>query len=246
MIAEPTLELKGIEKSFDSVRALERVDFAAYPGELHAIVGDNGAGKSTAIKIVAGTHHADAGEILLNGEPLSLRHDAVAAKDRGIAVVYQDLALVEVLDIACNMALGNLPTKRRFMLDRGRMHRDAAKVLKDLNVRVGDVRTPVGLLSGGQRQIVAIARAVRMDQPVILLDEPTSALGVQETAHVGSILDGLRCTGKTLICVSHDLSFVFKHADRVTVLRLGRTVATRRITETSRDEIVSFITGAAA
>ena len=245
MNSAPALNLRGVRKSFASVTALSNVDFSAYSGELHAIVGDNGAGKSTAIKIVAGALQADAGEILLNGEPLSLRHDAVTAKDRGIAVVYQDLALVEVLDIACNMALGNLPVRRRFVLDRGRMHREAAQVLKDLNVGVGDVRTPVGLLSGGQRQIVAIARAVRMDKPIILLDEPTAALGVQETAHVGEILDGLKRAGKTLICVSHDLGFVFKHATRVTVLRLGRTVATSLIVETTRDEVVAYITGAA-
>src|SRR5258707_460954 len=132
MSPAPALELRGVRKSFGSVNALSNVDFAAYPGELHAIVGDNGAGKSTAIKIVTGTHHGDAGEIYINGEQLSLRHDAAVAQDRGIAVVYQDLALVEVLDIACNMALGNLPRKFGF-LDRRRMHREAAKVLTELN-----------------------------------------------------------------------------------------------------------------
>ena len=167
------------------------------------------------------------------------------SQDHGIAAVYQDLALVEYLDISSNMALGNLPRKFRFLLDRGRMDREAAKVLTDLKVRVGDVKTPVGLLSGGQRQVVAIARAVRMDKPIVLLDEPTAALGVQESAHVGQIIDELKAAGKAVICISHDLEFVFKHADRITVLRLGHSVGTRQVQDTSRDEIISMITGLA-
>jgi len=246
MTTTPALELRGIKKSFGSVSALSHVDFKAYAGEVHAIVGDNGAGKSTTIKIVTGIHRGDEGEILVNGEPLRLRHAAADSQDRGIAVVYQDLALVECLDISSNMALGNLPRRFKFVLDRARMDRDAAKVLKDLKVRVGDVKTPVGLLSGGQRQVVAIARAVRMNKPIILLDEPTAALGVQESAHVGEILDELKAAGKAVICVSHDLEFVFRHADRITVLRLGRSVGTREVAGTSRDEVISMITGLAS
>jgi ABC-type sugar transport system ATPase subunit len=241
----PALELRGIAKSFGSVRALERVDLAAYSGEVHAVVGDNGAGKSTTIKIVTGLHRGDEGEILVGGEPLNLQHDAADSVGRGIAVVYQDLALVECLDISSNMALGNLPRRFGLLLDRRRMDREAAEVLRDLKVRVGDVKTPVGLLSGGQRQVVAIARAVRMDTPIVLLDEPTAALGVQESARVGEIIDELKSAGKAVICISHDLDFVFQHADRITVLRLGRTVGTRRVAETSRDEIISMITGLA-
>ena len=124
------------------------------------------------------------------------------------------------------------------------MRRDAQAVLDDLNVRVRDVSTPVGLLSGGQRQIIAIARAVRLDQPLLLLDEPTAALGVQETAHVGEIIDQLKVQGKAIVCISHDLDFVFTHADRITVLRLGRSVGTRLTRETTRDEVVGLITGA--
>ncbi len=242
----PALELRGIKKAFGSVEALVHVDFAANAGEIHAIVGDNGAGKSTMIKIVTGIHRGDAGQIFIEGEPLDLRHDASDAQSLGVAVVYQDLALVECLDIATNMALGNLPRRFRFVLDRRRMDREASKVLTDLKVRVGDVKTPVGLLSGGQRQVVAIARAVRMDKPIMLLDEPTAALGVQESAHVGRILDELKTTGKAVILVSHDLEFVFKHADRVTVLRLGRSVGTRAIAQTSRDEVIAMITGLAS
>ncbi|MYU11636.1 ATP-binding cassette domain-containing protein [Streptomyces sp. SID8361] len=243
-MSAPALRLRGVRKYFGSVSALEDVRFDAYAGEVHAIVGDNGAGKSTTIKIVTGIHRADAGEVLVNGEELGHVTSAAAAQEHGIAVVYQDLALVECLDIAHNMALGKLPRKFGIVLDRRRMEREAAQVLKDLKVRVGDVRTPVGLLSGGQRQVVAVARAVRMDKPIILLDEPTAALGVQETAHVGGIIDELRASGKAVIIVSHDLDFVFSHADRVTVLRLGRTVGTRRVTEVGREEIVGMITGA--
>lgn len=242
----PALELRGVRKSFGPVNALQNVDFAAYSGEVHAIVGDNGAGKSTMIKVVTGIHRGDGGSILVDGVPLDLRHGASESQERGIAVVYQDLALVECLDISTNMALGNLPYRWGIFLDRRKMDSDAAAALRDLKARVGDVHTPVGLLSGGQRQVVAIARAVRMNKPIILLDEPTAALGVQESAYVGGMLDELRAAGKAVICISHDLEFVFQHADRITVLRLGRSVGTRNVSEVSRDEIIALITGAAA
>ena len=240
----PALRLRGVRKYFGSVSALEDVALDAYSGEVHAIVGDNGAGKSTTIKIITGIHTADEGDVMVQGERMAQRRSAADAQEHGVSVVYQDLALVECLDIAHNMALGNLPRKFGIVLDRRRMERDAAQVLRDLKVRVGNVRTPVGLLSGGQRQVVAIARAVRMDKPIILLDEPTAALGVQETGHVGEIIDELKASGKAVICVSHDLDFVFRHADKVTVLRLGRTVGTRTVADVSRAEIVGLITGA--
>lgn len=240
----PVLQLREVCKFFGSVMALQGVSFDAYAGEVHAIVGDNGAGKSTAIKIITGIHGADEGEVIVQANQMAKHRSAADTQEQGVSVVYQDLALIECLDIAQNMALGNLPRKFGVVLDRKRMEREAAQVLRDLKVRVGDVRTPVGLLSGGQRQVVAIARAVRMDKPIILLDEPTAALGVQETAHVGEMIDELKVAGKAVLCVSHDLDFVFKHADRVTVLRLGRTVGTRRVTDSSRAEIVGMITGA--
>ncbi len=246
MTDAPVLSLTGIRKFFGSVSALEDVSLSAYAGEIHAVVGDNGAGKSTAIKIVTGLHQPDAGEVAVLGHPLPHRRSPANLLAYGISVVYQDLVLVECLDIATNLSLGRLPTKFGVVLDRRRMRDDAAATLRDLKVRVTDVSTAVGLLSGGQRQIIAIARAVRLDQPVLMLDEPTAALGVQETAHIGEVIDQLKTTGKTIICVSHDLEFVFKHADRITVLRLGRTVGTRVTSQTSRDEIVGLITGAIA
>jgi simple sugar transport system ATP-binding protein/D-xylose transport system ATP-binding protein len=238
----PAVELSGVGKSFGQVRALDRVDFTALPGEIHFIVGDNGAGKSTMLKILAGIYQADSGEMRLRGATVVMR-DASEAHQRGISVVHQDLALVECLDIATNMALGSVPRRGRFLLDRRRMEAEAAKVLSDLKIRVGSVRRQVGLLSGGERQIVAIARAVRMNLPVILLDEPTAALGVRETAHVGDILRELRGQGKVVICISHDLEFVFHHADRITIMRLGNTVATVRRDAVSRDDVVGMITG---
>lgn len=241
----PTLSLRDVGKAFGQVKALTRVDLDAYAGETHFVVGDNGAGKSTTLKILAGIYQADRGETRIDGVPVVMK-DASQAQMHGIAVVYQDLALVECLDVATNMALGAIPRRGRWLLDRARMEAEASKVLGDLKIRVGSVRTQVGLLSGGERQIVAIARAVRMSLPIILLDEPTAALGVRETAHVGEILEELRRQGKTVVCISHDLEFVFSHADKITVMRLGKTVATRQRSETSRDEIVGMITGTIA
>lgn len=239
----PTLELRSIGKSFGNVRALADVSLSAYPGEIHAIVGDNGAGKSTTLKVMCGIHRGDSGEMFVGGAPVVM-HDPSEAQRHGIAVVHQDLALVECLDIATNMSLGAIPRRGRFFLDRARMESEAAKVLDDLRIRVGSVRTQIGLLSGGERQIVAVARAVRLDLPIMLLDEPTAALGVRETAHVGEILRDLRAKDKTILCISHDFEFVFRHADRITVMRLGKSIATRRVDETTRDEIVGLITGA--
>ncbi|MGY2872849.1 D-xylose transport system ATP-binding protein [Marmoricola sp. URHA0025 HA25] len=239
----PALEIRNVSKAFGSVNALENVNLRAERHEVHAIVGDNGAGKSTLIKILAGIHQRDDGSIAIQGEDLASHLDTVESQHRGIAVVYQDLALVECLDIAANMALGNLPRRWALFLDRQRMNREAAAVLRELGARVEDVSTPVGLLSGGQRQVIAIARAVRMDKPIVLLDEPTAALGVRESAQVGQIIDGLRDAGKAVILVSHDLEFVMTHADRVTVLRLGNTVGTRRIVDVTRDQLISMITG---
>jgi ABC-type sugar transport system ATPase subunit len=245
MTSEPILRLESVSKSFGSVSALERVDFAAYPGEIHAIVGDNGAGKSTVVKIVTGIHGKDAGQLYINGQTVDVQLTASLSSRLGVAVVYQDLALVECLDIATNMALGTEPRKFGFVLDRRAMVSQAATVLRDLNVRVGDVKTPVGLLSGGQRQIVAVARAMRLNKPIILLDEPTAALGVRESMQVRDMMMKLKTSDKAVVIVSHDLELVMQLADRITVLRLGNSVATRKIEETSKDELVALITGLA-
>lgn len=240
---DPILELRGAAKSFGHVIALHHADLEVHPGEVLAIVGDNGAGKSTMLKVLSGLYRPDGGDLRVGGRSVSFANPA-EARQAGIATVYQDLALVECLDIATNLHLGDVPRRGPFV-DRRRMEREAEQTLQTLNVRVGSVRTPVGLLSGGQRQIIAISRAVRLDSAsIILLDEPTAALGVQERGHVGDIIEQLRRRGKAVIIICHDLEFVFHYADTVTVMCLGRTVATRRARDTTREDVIAFITGA--
>jgi ABC-type sugar transport system ATPase subunit len=238
----PILEVRGLAKSYGNVAALREASLSARPGEVLGIVGDNGAGKSTVLKILSGLVQPDEGSILIRGEAVTMP-TPTAARELGIATVYQDLALVECLDVATNMALGQFPRKRLFV-DRARMRADATAVLRDLEISIPSVTMQVGLLSGGQRQIIAVARAVRADAPIVLLDEPTAALGVRETAHVAAIIRRLAGQGRAVVCISHDLEFVFAHMERVAVMRLGRLVAARWVAQTSREEIVGLITGA--
>lgn len=243
--AQVAVALRSASKNFGHIQALSRADLTAGRGEIHGIVGDNGAGKSTMLKILSGLFRPDTGELRIGGHPVTLT-SPLAAREHGIATVYQDLALVECLDVATNLHLGDIP-KKRWLVDRKRMERDAEQVLADLNVRIGSVRTPVGMLSGGQRQIIAISRAVRLERAtIVLLDEPTAALGIQERQHVGTIITTLRDRGKAVIIICHDLEFVFDYCDIVTVMRLGRTVARRAILDTDRDEVIGLITGARA
>lgn len=238
----PALQASGLSKSFGHVTALHHAGLHVGAGEVLAVVGDNGAGKSTMLKILSGVYRPDSGTVRIHGAEARLDSPR-SARAHGLATVYQDLALVEVLDIATNLHLGDVP-RRRLLVDRRRMEQDSERVLRELNVRVGSVRTPVGMLSGGQRQIIAISRAVRLaDASVILLDEPTAALGVQETRRVGDIIGGLRDRGKAVLLISHDIEFVFAVSDHICVLRLGRTVAYRRTEAASRDEIIGLITG---
>jgi ABC-type sugar transport system ATPase subunit len=243
--AQVAVALRSASKNFGHIQALSHADLTAGRGEIHGIVGDNGAGKSTMLKILSGLFRPDTGELRIDGHPVTLT-SPLAAREHGIATVYQDLALVECLDVATNLHLGDIP-KKRWLVDRKRMERDAEQVLTDLNVRIGSVRTPVGMLSGGQRQIIAISRAVRLERAtIVLLDEPTAALGIQERQHVGTIITTLRDRGKAVIIICHDLEFVFDYCDTVTVMRLGRTVAHRTILDTDRDEVIGLITGTRA
>jgi ABC-type sugar transport system ATPase subunit len=244
-MAQVAVALRSASKNFGHIQALSHADLTVCRGEIHGIVGDNGAGKSTMLKILSGLFRPDTGELRIDGHPVTLI-SPLAARERGIATVYQDLALVECLDVATNLHLGDIP-KKRWLVDRKRMERDAEQVLTDLNIRIGSVRTPVGMLSGGQRQIIAISRAVRLERAtIVLLDEPTAALGIQERQHVGTIITTLRDRGKAVIIICHDLEFVFDYCDTVTVMRLGRTVARRTILNTDRDEVIGLITGARA
>ena len=236
------LKLAGISKSFGQIEALKRVDLEAEPGEILAIVGDNGAGKSTLIKIVSGVYTPDDGQIWVGGRQIAPQAPA-DARMAGIATVFQDLALVETLDVSMNMFIGQFPTKNGFV-DRRRMERESREFLDELGVTVSSVRTKIGMLSGGQRQIVAIARAMRLGASVVLLDEPTAALGVRETAHAAGLIRSLKTRGAAVICISHDISFVFEVADRILVMRLGEVAGVRRVAETTKDEIIGLITGA--
>jgi ABC-type sugar transport system ATPase subunit len=240
----PLLEARGLYKSFLHVQALENVDFRVYPGETVALVGDNGAGKSTLMKILCGASHADRGEVRLDGAPVSLRnpHDAM---ERGIAVVYQDLALVNHRDVASNVFLGREPM-RGFMVDKARMVRESREVLQRLKINIPSVYTQVGMLSGGQRQAVAIARAVHQGGRLIFMDEPTAALGVQEQGKVLKLLEDLKREQTALVIVSHNLQHVFHVADRIVVMRAGKNVGERIKSETSQEEIVGLIVGAQA
>jgi ABC-type sugar transport system ATPase subunit len=237
----PALELRGITKQFGAVTALSGVDLTAYAGEILAVVGDNGAGKSTLINIISGVFQPDQGEVVVGEHPVSLRNTAEARR-AGIATVFQNLALVEVLDVATNMFLGQFPRKGWFV-DRKAMDSQSRSFLDELGVTVASVKTEIGMLSGGQRQIVAIARAMRSGADIVLLDEPTAALGVRETAHAADLIRALRVRGNAVVCVSHDLSFVFEVADRVLVMRLGRVAGVRDVAATSRDEVIGLITG---
>jgi ribose transport system ATP-binding protein len=225
------------------VQALVDADVDLVEGEILAIVGDNGAGKSTLIKCLSGAYVPDQGQILVDGQPAHIRspRDAQAL---GIATVYQDLALVDQRDVATNLCMGREPLGRFGLVDRKALVRQADATLKRLNSRVPSADTPVAVLSGGQRQAVAIGRALAQGGRVIIMDEPTAALGVRESAQVLELIHGLRSQDIALAVVSHNLQHVFAIADRILVMRGGRCVGVRRRAETSGDDIVRMITGA--
>lgn len=235
----PLLEVRGIGKLFGHVRALHDVNFDLNPGEVLAVVGDNGAGKSTLIKILAGAYDATEGELLIRGERVEF-HKPADAGAVGIAAVYQDLALVDTRDVAANLYLGR-EFRRGPFIDRRRLYREAESVLAQLTLRLPSVRVPVYLLSGGQRQAVAIARVLVGGAEIVIMDEPTAALGVQESEKVLSLVRDLRESGKAVILISHNLQHVWQTADRVLVMHLGRVAGIRRRADTTVDEIVKLI-----
>jgi ABC-type sugar transport system ATPase subunit len=213
------------------------------PGEIVALVGDNGAGKSTLVKIVAGVHQPTSGEIVLEGEPVRL-HGPSDARRHGIEVVYQDLALANGQPVYMNMFLGREIVRGPLRtLDRRRMAAETQRLLDELEIRIDSPRATIRDLSGGQRQGVAIARAVQWAERLVLMDEPTAALGVQETRRVEEIILRLRERGRAIVIVSHSLDQVFRISDRICVLRRGKQVGIRNTSETNGDEIVSLITG---
>jgi len=239
----PILQLRGINKSFGPVHVLKQVNFAAYPGQVTALVGDNGAGKSTLVKIISGIVAADSGTYRF--EDRIVRVDSPqAAAALGIATIYQDLALSDNLDVVANLFLGREEVGGVGLLDETDMEQQATKVLTRLAVRIPSVRTQVASLSGGQRQSVAIARSMLGKPTMVVLDEPTAALGVAQTAQVLDLIRRLRDQGLAVVVISHNLADVFAIADVIVVLWLGRQVAVLDAKQTNSEEVVAAITGA--
>lgn len=239
------LEARGIVKRYGHVQALNGASFTVYPAEVVALIGDNGAGKSTFTKVLSGVIRPDSGEILVDGEQVQLS-GPVDARKHGIETVYQDLALAPDLDAAANLYLGRelylIPWLRA--LNRREMRRRAVTAFAALGIRLPDMTAPVGTLSGGQRQSVAVARAVAFASKVIFMDEPTAALGVVQRQRVLETISRVRDQGISVVLISHNMPEVLSVADRVEVLRLGRRVATYRASETSIEELVGAMTGA--
>jgi len=242
---EPILELRGVSKSFGAVQALYQVDFHVAPGEVMALVGDNGAGKSTLIKCIAGIHPADEGEILFEGQPVTI-HGPKDAGRLGIEVVYQDLALCDNLDVVQNMFLGREELSSLRRLDETTMERRASDTLASLSVTtIRSVRQTVAGLSGGQRQSVAVAKAVMWNSKVVILDEPTAALGVAQTRQVLDLVKRLGEQGLAVVLISHNLHDIFEVAHGITVLRLGQNVSEFRTGEVTQTQVVEAITAGA-
>jgi simple sugar transport system ATP-binding protein len=245
--AIPHVRFRGVSKRFGGVQALKPVDLDVRRGESMAIVGDNGAGKSTLIKVLTGVHPADTGTIEIDGAVVRVDHPDVA-KAHGIETIYQDLALVPTFDLGSNFFLGRELTTRWLgfipVLDVGRMRREAQAVVEDrVGLEIRNPYNPAAVMSGGQRQAVAIGRALYADAKLVIMDEPTAALGVEEQEKVLAIVDRLKGQGVTVIVISHNLEHVFRVCDRIVVMHNGNLLAERRTSETTRAEIVGLIMG---
>ncbi len=238
----PVLRLSGISKRFGAVQALTDVDLEVHAGEVLALVGDNGAGKSTLIKVVAGVNAPDEGVVAFGGRPVTIArpHDA---QRLGIATVYQDLALADNLDVVGNLFLGS-EIYRWGLLDEVAMEKKARELLDTLSIKIPSVRIPVASLSGGQRQVVAISRSLLGEPKLVVLDEPTAALGVEQTAQVLDLVERLRDRGLAVIVISHNMVDVRAVADRVAVLRLGRNNGVFDVVSATQEQIIAAITGA--
>jgi simple sugar transport system ATP-binding protein len=248
MMAEPLLEARGIVKSFGRVHALRGADFTVYPGEVVALIGDNGAGKSTLVKTLSGVHLPDSGEIRFEGREVALT-SPTAARELGIETVYQDLALAPDLESSANLFLGREQMRSGLLgklgfVDNGSMRARTKEAFKTLGVGVQDVEAPVAFFSGGQRQGVAVARAVTWASKVVFMDEPTAALGVVQTANVLKLIRRVRDTGLSVVLISHNMPDVLAVSDRVEVLRLGERVAQFKTSETTMETLVGAMTGA--
>jgi len=242
MSAQAVLTLRDIHKRFGAVTAIEDFSLDIHPGEIVALVGDNGAGKSTLVKIISGVHTPTSGQILIDGQPV-IMSNATMARGHGIEVVYQDLALADRQSVYMNLFLGRELTGKTGLLDRRRMIAESERLVQALDIRIPSARAMIGDLSGGQRQGIAIARAAHWAHKLVLLDEPTAALGVAETTRVEEIVASMKQRDIGILLISHSLDQVFRLSDRICVLRRGRQIGIRRTAETDKNEIVSMITG---
>lgn len=245
-LGELVLETRGLSKNFAAVRALDRVSIKVHAGEVVALAGDNGAGKSTFIKTICGVFEPDEGEIWFRGERVRFETPQ-AARDHGIETIYQDLALADNLSIGANIFLGREPMRRRWgflpVLDRPRMAEAARETMARLDFHVSRLDAPVSNFSGGQRQAVAIGRALYWDARLVIMDEPTAALGVPEQRKVIQLIQALRAQGRAIIFISHNLGDIFAVSDRIIVLRRGSLAGERRIADTDSDEVVKLMVG---
>lgn len=245
MNAAPILTVDGVSKRFGATLASRDVSFDLHEGEVLALAGDNGAGKSTLIKMIAGVHPPDSGDIRYRGDLItSLSPQGV--RDLGIETIYQDLALADNLDVGINIFLGRERMRKRFgipMLDRKTMREESRGALEHLGIRLDDLSVPVRFLSGGQRQAIAISRAVYWKARVLIMDEPTAALGVPEQREVKALIKRLRTEGVSIIFISHNLGDIFEVCDRILVLERGRKVGERNISDTDEDEVVAMMMG---
>ncbi|GHO67450.1 ABC transporter ATP-binding protein [Ktedonobacter sp. SOSP1-52] len=239
---QPILQMRGIGKHFGAVRALNNVDFEVYPGEVVALVGDNGAGKSTLVKAISGVQPADGGEVFVNGQQVTLSSPQTSNR-LGIETVYQDLALCDNLDVVSNLFLGHELTTVG-ALSEIEMERRSLEVLRTLDVKLPSARAIVSTLSGGQRQSIAVAKTILRNAKVVLLDEPTAALGVAQTRQVLNLIRRLREQGLGVVVISHSMADVFEVADRIIVMRLGQRVATFDANTTTNERVIAAITGA--
>jgi D-xylose transport system ATP-binding protein len=248
-MSDPILSARGLSKRFGPVQALDGVDLEVRAGEVLALVGDNGAGKSTLVKSISGIHDVDSGEFVFEGSPASIKGPA-SATELGIATVYQDLALCDNLDVVANLFLGQEETVGGVgsvrALDEIDMEQRSHELLEQLSVTIPSVRSEVGTLSGGQRQQVAVARSLLGEPKVVMLDEPTAALGVVQTKQVLDLIRRLRERNLGVVVISHNLADVFAVADRIFVLRLGRRSGVFETSETTEEKVVGAITGATA
>ncbi|MFZ0504732.1 MAG: ATP-binding cassette domain-containing protein [Chthoniobacterales bacterium] len=245
MSEQPILQVESVSKRFGGVHALENVSMDLFPGEVLALAGDNGAGKSTLIKVISGVPHADEGKIRYNGAEVAFENPQ-KAREQGIETIYQDLALADNLDVGANVFLGREPMKRVFglpVLDRKKMSREAADAIRVLDIRINRFDLPLRSMSGGQRQAVAIGRAIHWKAKVLIMDEPTAALGVPEQRKVIALIKSLKQSGVGVIFISHNLIDIFAVSDRIVVLRRGKKVGEAAAQSTNSDEIVRWMVG---